>query len=132
MPWFSLHRSHSMATTTGHIIEFKKGEATWVPDVCVPMAVAIGAIPTVPLDAALDPIPAAPIPTVSLTPEERQTKLFEAFDSIIGRNRRDDFLASGMPHIKKIEDLVDFQVSAVERDETWQKYNDAKTAKANA
>ena len=131
MPWFSLHRTYSMSTTAGHIIEFKKGEATWVPNVCVPMAIAIGAIPSVPLGAELDPIPPAPAPSVSLTPEERQAKYFEAFEVIVGRGRRDDFLASGLPHIKKVEEGVGFQVSAAERDEMWQKYNDTKTAETN-
>jgi hypothetical protein len=128
MPWFSLHRTHSMATTTGHVIEFKKGEVTWVPNVCVPMAVAIGAVPSIPLEASLDPIPTAPAPAASLTAEERQAKYFTAFESLIARGRREDFLASGLPHIKKVEDIVDFQVSAAERDEMWQKYNDSKTA----
>lgn len=127
MPWFSLHRTHTLSTTTGHILNFKKGEATWVPDCCVPNAVAIGAIPSLPLDAELDPLPAEPVAApIPLSLEERQAKYFEAFEKIIQRARRDDFLASGLPHIKKVEDLSGLQVSAAERDEMWQKYQDSK------
>lgn len=124
MPWFSLHRTYTMSTTTGHVINFVKGEVTWIPDVCVPNAVAIGAIPSVPLGAELDPIPPEEKAAVSLTPDERQAKYFEAFELIRTRGRRDDFLASGLPHIKKTEELVGFAVSAAERDEMWQKYQD--------
>jgi len=126
MPWFSLHRTHTLSTTTGHVINFVKGEVTWVPDVAVPFAVAIGAVPTVPLDADLDPLPADPKPLVSLSPAEREEKYFEAFATIVNRGRRDDFLASGLPHIKKIEELTGMQVAASERDEMWQKYQDSK------
>lgn len=132
MPWFSLHRTYSMSTTAGHVIDFKKGEVTWVPPACVTQAVSIGAIPTVPLGAELDPIPTEPTPPVSLTLEERQAKYFEAFATIIARARRDDFLASGLPHIKKTEELTGLQVSAAERDEMWQKYIDAKSTPADA
>lgn len=132
MPWFSLHRNYTLSTNAGHVLNFVKGEVTWVPDACVAMAVAVGAIPSVPLDAALDPIPpeskaAAPIP---LSAEERQAKYFDAFEQIILRARRDDFLASGLPHLKKIEELSGLQVSATERDDMWQKYQDSKVQPA--
>lgn len=127
MPWFSLHRTHSMSTTAGYVIEFKKGEATWVPPAVVPQAIAIGAIPSVPLDVLLDPLGSEPkVPAPALTPDERQAKYFEAFEAIVLRARRDDFLASGLPHIKKVDELSGLQVSAQERDEMWQKYNDSK------
>jgi hypothetical protein len=125
MPWFSLHRNYTMSTTVGHAINFKKGETVWVPPICVPQAIAIGAIPSVPLGAELDVLPEeTKVAPPALTLDQRQEKYFDAFGKIVQRSRRDDFLASGLPHIKKVEELAGLVVSAAERDEMWQKYVD--------
>lgn len=130
MPWFTLHRNFSMATTAGHVIGFKKGEATWVPPACVPNAVAIGAQPVESLEAGVDVIPPEAQAPPAPTPEEKQAKYFDAFEKLIVRARRDDFLASGLPHLRKLEELTGFSTTSAERDAMWTKYNEAKAEEA--
>lgn len=122
MPYFTLHRTYVLRTTKGHSIGFVKGEKTWVPPACVPDAVAIGAVP----EEDVDLLPEEAKPVVSLTPDERQKKIFEAFDTLVERNERGDFTASGMPHAKKVWGLVGFEVSNSERDAAWMAYQQAK------
>lgn len=122
MPYFTLHRNFILRTTKGHTIAFKKGERVWVPPLCVPDAVAIGAVP----EEEIDVIGEDPKPVVQLTPEDRQAKLFEAFDILLARNERGDFTASGLPHTKKLEQIVGFEVSNRERDTAWQEYSAKK------
>lgn len=122
MPFFTLHRNYILRTTKGHSIEFKKGEPAWVPPLCVSDAVAIGAVS----EEDVDVIGEEEKPVVTISVEDRQAKLFAAFDSLLARNERGDFTASGLPHVKKLEAIVDFEVSNRERDELWQQYSAAK------
>ncbi len=119
MPYFTLHRSYTLRTTKGHSISFIKGEPTWVPPTCVPDAVAIGAVS----DEHVDVIEKDEKPAVYFDPMEREKKLLEAFDAMVARNDRDDYTAAGLPHCKRLERLVGFEVSITERDTAWQKYN---------
>jgi hypothetical protein len=75
MPEFTLHRNFVLRTTKGHAINFRKGKPTYVPPMCVPDAVAIGA-QAVDGDAdVLGEEVAEPIP---LTQPERDAKIREA------------------------------------------------------
>jgi hypothetical protein len=123
-----------MGTTVGHMIGFVKGEKTWVPPAAVPFAVAIGAQP---VDDTLetegiDPIPKEPPPSVQMTAEDRKKKAFAAFEMLLLRNNRGDFTASGMPHVKKLSDVVGFDVAPGERDELWIAYNTMKQQPSDA
>ena len=42
---YSLNRNHTLNTTTGHTIAFKKGELTHVPTEAVAAVLAIGGVP---------------------------------------------------------------------------------------
>lgn len=123
MPMFTLHRNHVLRTTKGHSIGFVKGQPVWVPPMCVPDAVAIGAVA---VDEPVDVLgeeKAAPVP---LTPEERQKKLFDAFETMLVRNERTDFTASGLPSERRLSEIVGFDVPRRERDTTWQTYTQLK------
>jgi hypothetical protein len=129
MPWFTLHRNYSLSTTFGHIIGFKKGEATWVPPACVPSAVAIGAQPVVELKLdtdITDVLPPEEKEEIPLTPDQRREKYFAAFEKMVLRSERTDFTASGLPHLKKLEEITGLSVSQPERDAMWGKYNESK------
>ena len=127
MPWFTLHKTVLMSTTTGHGVNFIKGEAVWVPQVCVPNALALGAQPVDPqvVETVEVPNAAAPTPT-PLTPEQKQKAFFDAFEKLLLRSARGDFTASGLPHIKQLEPMIGFPVSPPERDDYWTKYNESK------
>lgn len=123
MPYFTLHRNYTLRTTKGHTINFVKGMETWVPPMCVPDVVAIGAVAK---DEAVDVLGEEEKPVVSISPEERKAKIHAAFDTMLSRSERTDFTASGLPHAKKLSDLVGFEVANRERDTEWQAYTQAK------
>jgi hypothetical protein len=107
------------------MISFKKGEKTWVPPAAVPFAIAIGAVPlegTI-ADENFDPIPQDPKQPVTMSAEERKQKIYAAFEQLLLRSNRGDFTASGNPHVKKLSDIVGFDVGPGERDEMWVAYN---------
>lgn len=120
MPYFTLHRDYVLRSTKGHSMRFTKGENTWVPPECVPEAVAIGAVP---IDGPVDVIGEEAAPQTYMTPQEREAKIFAAFDTMVARDERGDFTASNVPHCKRLISMVGFDVSNTERDEAWQKYN---------
>lgn len=123
MPYFTLHRDYVLRTTKGHSIGFTKGEKTWVPPMCVPDVVAIGAVP---VDAAVDVIGDEPVVQAPLTHDEREAKLFAAFETLIARNERGDFGANGLPTTKKLQDMCGFEILNRERDEAWVKFTALK------
>jgi hypothetical protein len=118
MPLFTLHRTFVLRTNKGHSIRFVKGEPTWVPPLCIEDVVAIGAIP----QEGVDVLPPEAGPVLELTAEERQKKLFEAFDQLMARHDRGDFTASNQPHCKKLQSITGFEVAIAERDDAWRKY----------
>ena len=127
MPWFTLHKTVLMSTTTGHGVNFKKGEAVWVPHVCVQQALSLGAQPVDPEVLESVEVPNTPPPApVLLTPDQKQKAFFDAFEKLLLRSARGDFTASGLPHIKQLEPLIGFPVSQPERDDYWTKYNESK------
>lgn len=125
MPYFTLHRDFTLRTTKGHTIGFVKDAKTWVPPSCVPDAVGIGAIAQEEVEDVLG-VEAKPV--VQLEPHERKARLNEAFKVLVKRNERGDFTASGLPHCKKLESLVGFEVFTPERDEAWMDYRQTMDA----
>lgn len=124
MPFFTLHRNFALRTTKGFTVNFVKGQPTWVPPMCVPDAVAIGAVS----DETVDVLGEEEKPVVHLSPEERTQKLYEAFETLLARNQRGDFTASGLPHNRKIEELVNFDITNKERDTAWLAFTQARNS----
>lgn len=122
MPFFTLHRNHILRTTKGFTVEFIKGEKTWVPPAVVPEAVAIGAVS----EEAVEVIESEIQPVSSISPEDREKAIFEGFETLLARNDRGDFTASGLPHAKKLSDLCGFEVGNRERDAAWMVFTQNK------
>lgn len=119
MPHMTLHRNFVLRTTKGHAIRFKKGEPSLVPAVCVEDAVAIGAIAVE--DGEADVIPEEEVAPV-LTPTERLAEINKAFVTMTRRQERNDFTGNGIPNIKKLEQIVGFEVHSKERDSAWKAF----------
>lgn len=128
MPYFTLHRNFTLRTTKSHVIRFQKDEKVWVPPVCVPDAVAVGAQPVD--DDTVDVIGEEPKVMPALTPAQRKEKMFDAFKLMIARNERNDFTASGSPNAKKLVPLVGFDMSTKERDEAWIEFRQLEQERA--
>lgn len=85
----------------------------------MPDAVAIGAVSA---DESVDVLGEEKV-VVELLPEERKTKIFAAFKTLLERNTRGDFGANGMPATRRLEDLCGFEVTNKERDVMWNEFS---------
>lgn len=126
MPEFVLHRNYILRTTKGHTIGFTKNKPINIPQICVEDALAIGAQPVNPKDADILGEEEAAAPPLSA--DEREAKIFEAFEIMKTRNERNDFTASGVPNNKRLPALLGFELTNKERDAFWQKYREREEA----
>lgn len=119
-----LNRNFTLATTKGHVIEFKKGVPTNVPKAVYQEALSIGAQPpdgnepVVEDDRKKDAAPQ--------DPAERNPLILAAIEAIIERNEREDFTAAGSPTVDAVSKEVGFKVSAREIAGQWQAYHEKK------
>lgn len=118
---FVLQRDKVVGGTSGHFISFKKGVPTYVPKSMWSDVQAVGAVPQGEL-----PEEEVVTQTVVMDASEREAAYFAAFDTLIDRNERGDFTASGLPNSKILEKFLNFTVVNKERDIMWEKYNAAK------
>lgn len=118
---FIFYRDRVVASTSGHVIGFKKGEPTHVPPEAVKDVIAAGGVPE---DESFDPEPPkVDGPAEPTDPDERKLALFEAFSTLVKRGRREDFTAGGSPHQKALAAELGWQVPAKERDAAWVEFN---------
>lgn len=116
MPYFTYHRDHTLATTRGHVLDFKKGEKIWVPPECVRFVLEIGAVPE---DAMVDDEKKAPEDPQG---DERKDSIRSAFELLVARNSREDFNATGVPTIAAVTDLAGFKVDKHELKALWAEF----------
>lgn len=124
MPEFVLNRKFTLSGP-GHMINFEKGQPTYVPPEMVKAAIGIGAeLLDGDKDAAFsdDEVQEKP----PLTPQEKEELFFTAFQIIIDRAGREDFDGAGKPHMDALKKELDFSFSKKERDAAWQKFREAK------
>lgn len=128
MPFFVLTRNYALSGF-GHVSNFIKGEPTWVAPILAKAAIGIGAEC---VDEEIDVLGEEVEPATELTPDERETLLFAAFDQLEARTGseefRNDYNAQGLPNVKALEKITGFLASSKERNEAFQKYRESKAA----
>jgi hypothetical protein len=107
-----LNRNATLASTLGHIINFKKGKVVYVPYILIREAANMGAETVDGTDPRAEPeSKKAPQP---VDPGAR----LEAIDKVVGEmleeNARDDFTASGNPKVSSVSERVGFKVDGAE------------------
>jgi hypothetical protein len=122
-----LGRSFTLATTKGHVIRFEKGVPVFVPPICIPDAIAIGAQP----EDGSDPSELVKEPEAKTfdgpsDPVKREEALVDACKKIESMNARNDFTAAGVPSTDAMTRVTGFAVGAAERNKAWQAYSDLK------
>ena len=126
MPQYILQRDHTHRSTMG-VLSFEAGKPTNVPPFMEKEIIAIGGER---LDGevvdVLDKEPEVKLPP---TDTEREEALFAAFELLIETNVTTDFTGQGVPTVKAVEKLVDFDVDRVEVTTAWAAH---KVAKAEA
>lgn len=118
MPHFVLNRAYTMRSVYGHVVNFKKGEPTYVPPICAREAISIGADP---VDEKVDVLGPEAAPEMPMSPDERQENILAAFRLLVERNG-DDFDASGLPTVKAMTAVLGFDVDKKEYKALWTAY----------
>lgn len=112
------HRNFVMTTKSGRSIEFRKDEPVHVPPMCMAEAIAIGARMADGTD--VENLPAEPKPiTAPSDPEIRAKEIVKAFKTIVAKNDREDFMASGTPTSAAVSREVGFKVPNKEVSQVW-------------
>lgn len=117
MNLFVLHADKVVATPYGHTIEFKKGVPTHVPKEAIESVVAAGAIAS-----DQEALHAEEEKPVVPTDEDRKALIVAGIEDIVRQRKREDFGASGAPHVKSLSKALGFEVFAEERDTIWNEY----------
>lgn len=115
---FTMNRNFTVASTMGHAVEFVKGVPTHVPPALYAEVQAVGAVPE-------DEIPEdekAAKSNEPTDPSARKSALFEVFDKIALRGRREDFTAGGTPTGAVLAAELGWTVAAKERDMVWAEF----------
>lgn len=125
MPDYVLNRTYTHRSTLGHIVNFVKGQPTWVPPALEKEVTVLGAEPVDgpkldTLDPDAEALPMAP------SGDERRAQVLAAFARLEARNQRGDFTGSGRPSLTILKELLGYEVIGKERDEVWEAHMKAK------
>lgn len=111
------NRNFTLNTTTGHCTFFKKGVPKHIPNVILEHAISVGIIPTderdLPGGEADSLLPVEP------TGSERIRQIRDIIESLMRRNGRNDFTASGLPNIRVVSDAIGYKVDVAELGRVW-------------
>ena len=120
MAEYVLNRNFVLRSMTGHSVNFVKNVPTFVPALIEREARGIGAER---VDGnnpdMLDPESPEVAP---LSHDERAEQIRTAFALLTERNDSKDFTGAGVPSVKAVEKLVDFDVDRNEVVALWQAY----------
>lgn len=123
MPQYILNRNYVHRSTLG-VVSFEKGKPSHVPPMMEKEIMAIGGERAD--GTTIDPLDPEVIAKVPPSPMERRDDLFAAFQIIAERNDSKDFTGAGVPTVKAVEKLVDFDVDRNEVVEVWAEFKAAK------
>ena len=120
MAEYVLNRNFVLRSMTGHSVNFVKNVPTFVPALIEREARGIGAER---VDGANPDMLDPETPEVApLSHDERAEQIRTAFALLTERNDSKDFTGAGVPSVKAVEKLVDFNVDRNEVVALWQAY----------
>jgi hypothetical protein len=114
---FTLNRDKVICSTTGHAIAFAKNVATHVPPALWNEVLAAGGVPEDELPAEKRADTREPEDPVA-----RRAVITTAFEQLVLGARREDFTATGAPHVKALTAQMGFALDVKERDLLWQEF----------
>jgi len=116
------NRNVTISTATGHALSFKKDVPQLVPPIMRQELLQHGILPVngdLPIEKEKDEEALPPIG------DERTEAIDGAIRRLVDENDRASFGASGVPHVRAIEDIIGYDINAKERDEAWKRHNAA-------
>ena len=120
MAEYVLNRNFVLRSMTGHSVNFVKNVPTFVPALIEREARGIGAER---VDGANPDMLDPETPEIApLSHDERAEQIRTAFALLVERNDSKDFTGAGVPSVKAVEKLVDFDVDRNEVVALWQAY----------
>ena len=120
MAEYVLNRNFVLRSMTGHSVNFVKNVPTFVPALIEREARGIGAER---VDGANPDMLDPETPEIApLSHDERAEQIRTAFALLTERNDSKDFTGAGVPSVKAVEKLVDFDVDRNEVVALWQAY----------
>lgn len=120
------HRDATVISLCGRSVEFKKGEPTLAPPQMHAELVAMGILPVDGLQDEPEVVKTAE-PTLA---GEREVAMFAAFEKMVLRDRRGDFMASGVPHGAVLAKELGWEpIQPKEREAAWAKWNLGRAGK---
>jgi len=115
-------RNMFVNSTCGRSASFRKGVPTFAPPQMHKDLIALGIVPETEIEEVEATEKKEPV-----VPAEREAALMAAFDKIVLRARREDFMADGTPHSKVIAAELGWAEPHVkERNAAWKKWTLAK------
>lgn len=115
---FVLNRNYKLRSTSGHMLDIEKAVPFDAAAILANELIAIGAEC---LDGKVDVLGEEKPEKIPLSPAERETAILTAMTMMQEDNARNDFTAQGLPHVKRIEAIVGFDIDTKERDALWTK-----------
>ena len=109
---FTMSRDRTVVSKFGRAIEFAKGVATHVPEMCYEEVMAAGGVPE-------DDLPEPKVDDSTPQGAARTEAVVAAIKAIVLRGAREDFTAAGAPHASALSAMAGFPVDAKERDACW-------------
>jgi hypothetical protein len=109
---FTMSRDRTVVSKFGRAIEFEKGVATHVPEMCYEEVMAAGGVPE-------DDLPEPEITDTTPQGVARTEAIVAAIKAMVLRGAREDFTAAGAPHAAALSAMAGFPVDAKERDAAW-------------
>lgn len=117
-------RNMTVVSVSGRSIEFVKGEPKFAPPQMHAELIAKGVIPAEEIPEPVDD----GSPKEPTVPTEREAALFNVFEKLVLRGRREDFTAVGIPHGAVLAKELGWTLGGKERDAAWQKFQLGKSA----
>ena len=110
-------RKMTVASKCGRSVAFEKGVPTYCPPQMHADLISVGCVPE-------DEIPEVVIEGTKepMAPIDREAALFASFNKIALRGKREEFTATGVPHLSVLAMDLGWAVPAKERDAAWQKF----------
>lgn len=117
-------RKMTVVSKSGRSVEFEKGVPTFCPPQMHAELIASGVVPA---EEMPEP-PESDEPQAPALPNDREEAVFAAFEKILLRNKRNDFSATGAPHLAVLTKVLGWDFpDAKERDALWIKFQQAKS-----
>lgn len=115
---YTAPRNMTVTSVSGRSVAFEKGVPKFAPPQMHNELISMGVIPSEELEEPVQAVGSEPTAAA-----DREKAFFDAFETMILRDKRGDFAGTGTPHSAPLAMILGWtSVDAKERDAMWKKY----------